>query len=615
MKKNGKKWVAILLAAACAVSVTGCSEKAEEETTKQTAEEVTPRVTKQADAAEASVHTEQVGLMLHYDMSVSADNGRILTDRSGQGHDGSLKGSGSITDGVLFLENGAYVEIPQGTFDGVNTMTISMWLNNYTGAGNYSAMFIGTTEILPKGYWLLNPCDPSGKMKSVVTDSVNAAEPYKTEAGINASGTNSIPGPATGIGWGLYTTVITEDSITAYYNGEKVGTRALKRKISEFGTGLVAYLGKSSYNDPTYTGFIKDVKVYDKVLTEAEIKAEYEAGKPEEPQYAETEYANPLIEERADPYIIKGNDGYYYFTASYPMRGSNDTDGYDRVVLRRSKTLEGLSDAEEISIWDEKDSDICFRYIWAPELHYIGGKWYVYFAGSASRANVWDIRCFVLACDSDDPYTGKWSVKSRFLPMEGDNFSFSQFSLDMTYFENNGTHYVIWAQKPGDSNLYMATIDSEKPWQLTSKPITLAKPQYYWEKARYSVCEGPAVLKHDGKIFVCYSAAGTGPEYCVGLLTANADADLMNLASWEKSDTPVLSSVDLNGEYGPGHNSFTVDEDGNAVFVYHARSEECFQGECGFAGQDPLVDPCRHARLRKVLWSKDGTPILNGVAD
>ncbi len=329
--------------------------------------------------------------------------------------------------------------------------------------------------------------------------------------------------------------------------------------------------------------------------------------------YKDSEYKNPFIEERADPYIIKGMDGYYYFTASYPMRGPEDKDGYDRVVLRRSETLEGLSEAEEITIWDENTSDKVFQFIWAPELHYIGGKWYVYFAGSKSANNVWDIRCFVLECDSQDPYTGHWTVKGQFEAIEEDTFSFSDFSLDMTHFENKGVHYVIWAQKDGASNLYMAPINPDEPWKLTRKPITLSVPEYDWEKVRFAVCEGPSVLKHNGKVFVCYSAAGTGPEYCVGLLTADEDADLMNISSWTKSDSPILTSEDLYQEYGPGHNSFTVDEKGDFVFVYHARSQECFEGKCGFAGHDPLVDPCRHARLRKVLWSTDGNPILNGV--
>ena len=36
-------------------------------------------------------------------------------------------------------------------------------------------------------------------------------------------------------------------------------------------------------------------------------------------------YQNPFIEERADPYITKGPDGFYYFTASYPMKSADMT--------------------------------------------------------------------------------------------------------------------------------------------------------------------------------------------------------------------------------------------------------------------------------------------------
>lgn len=84
-----------------------------------------------------------------------------------------------------------------------------------------------------------------------------------------------------------------------------------------------------------------------------------------------------LVSQRADPYIVKGTDGYYYFTGSYPMLGENDSEGYDRVILRRSKTIEDLKAAEEITIWDEKNSRTSFRFIWAPEMHNIGGVWYV----------------------------------------------------------------------------------------------------------------------------------------------------------------------------------------------------------------------------------------------
>lgn len=321
-----------------------------------------------------------------------------------------------------------------------------------------------------------------------------------------------------------------------------------------------------------------------------------------------------LFPQRADPFIIKGDDGFYYFTASYPMLGEKDSEGYDRVILRRSNTIEGLKDAEEITIWDEKDSDTSHRFIWAPEIHKIGGVWYVLYAGSGQSDNVWDINCRILRCTGNDPYRDQWEEIGKFQAVEGDEYHpFTNFSLDMTYFECRGKHYVVWAQKIETSNLYMAEIDPVKPWELKSKSIMLSSPSYDWERILIPVNEGPAVVKHGNRIFIAYSASATGPEYCIGMLYADINSDLMNLSSWTKSDKALLTSDDLTGEYGPGHNSFTVDEEGNDIFVYHSRSQECFDRQCQWKDEYSLYDPCRSGKVRTVLWTKEGFPILNGV--
>lgn len=324
----------------------------------------------------------------------------------------------------------------------------------------------------------------------------------------------------------------------------------------------------------------------------------------------EHKFENPFIIERADPYITKGPDGYYYFTASYPMKSDTDPIGYDRVILRRAHSVRDLKDAEEITIWQAQDTSMTHRFIWAPELHCIRGKWYVFYAGSCRNDHYWYIDCHVLKCLDNDPYTGTWVEQGRFGRLPKDHFSFTGFSLDMTYFEANNRSYVIWAQHSPQkiSCLYMGEVDPEKPWALISMPMLLSQPQYDWEKIRFAVNEGPAVLKHNGKVYVCFSASGTGPEYCVGLMEAEETAALLQPSSWKKYDRPLLSSEDLIDEYGPGHNSFTTDAEGNDLFVYHARSRECFEGKCGYTGNDPLFDPCRHARIRRIHWEKEVFP-------
>ena len=137
----------------------------------------------------------------------------------------------------------------------------------------------------------------------------------------------------------------------------------------------------------------------------------------------ELKYNEPWILQRADPYVYRHTDGNYYFTASVPA--------YDRIVLRRSKTLAGLKDAEEITVWKKHPEGIMSEHIWAPELHYLDGKWYIYFAGG-DKDDIWAIRPYVLECADTDPLTGAWTEKGKMGRADADEFSFEAFSLDAT---------------------------------------------------------------------------------------------------------------------------------------------------------------------------------------
>ncbi len=312
----------------------------------------------------------------------------------------------------------------------------------------------------------------------------------------------------------------------------------------------------------------------------------------------ELKWNEPWILQRADPYVYRHTDGTYYFTASVPA--------YDKIVLRHSDTLAGLVDAEETAIWHKHSFGPMSKHIWAPELHYLDGKWYVYFAGGEA-ASPWKIRPYVLECQGPDPVRDKWMEKGKMKAAKDDVFSFKAFSLDATVFENKGRRYYIWAEKVGVgkqiSNLYIA--EMETPWQLKTVQVMLSTPDYDWERVGFWVNEGPAVLKHDGKIFVTYSASETGVAYCMGMLTAEEDADLLDPRSWKKERNPVLASNEKRGIYGPGHNSFTTDEEGNTVMVYHGRTEKEIEG-------NPLYNPNRHTMLMKVEWDDQGRPLFQG---
>lgn len=300
-------------------------------------------------------------------------------------------------------------------------------------------------------------------------------------------------------------------------------------------------------------------------------------------------FRNPLIEQRADPWVLKHTDGYYYFTASVPE--------YDRIELRRATTIQDLTDASAADVWHKHENGIMSQNIWAPEIHFIDGKWYIYFA-AGREDEPFAHRMYVLENASANPLEGEWIEKGEI------KTAWDSFSLDATSFEHDGKRYLVWAQKDpqieGNSNLYIA--EMANPWTLKSEQVRITKPEYDWEVIGFLVNEGAAVLKRNGKIFISYSASATDHNYAMGLLTASEDSDLLDPASWSKSEKPVFVSNPDNSQYGPGHNSFTVSEDGTQdILIYHARSYKEIVG-------DPLFDPNRHARAKVVEWNSDGTP-------
>lgn len=306
---------------------------------------------------------------------------------------------------------------------------------------------------------------------------------------------------------------------------------------------------------------------------------------------------NPLVRQRADAQIFRHDDGQYYMTASVPE--------YDRVILRRSPTLAGLATAREVVLWRHLASGPLSGFIWAPELHLIDGRWIVYFAAGPSGGgeDVFRIRSHALVCDGADPLTGKWRVLGQL------KTPWDSFNLDATSFVHRGTRYLAWAQRePGidtNSNLYLAPLAD--PLTLAAKPARLTVPTLPWEIQGFKVAEAPALLARNGQLFMTYSASATDARYCLGMLRARDDADIMDPASWTKSPTPVFATSHANAVFGPGHNSFTVDERGRDMLVYHARDYEAIKG-------DPLFDPNRHTRAQYFGYDPAGIPMFGEPA-
>ncbi len=299
-----------------------------------------------------------------------------------------------------------------------------------------------------------------------------------------------------------------------------------------------------------------------------------------------SDWTNPLIPRRADPHLSLVG-GRYWFTASVPS--------YDAIEIRSADTIAGLASADTRVIWRKHEHGPMSWHVWAPELHRIDGRWFVYFA-AAERDDIWKLRMHVLECVGPDPLRDAWVERGQIATPE------AGFSLDATPFEHQGRRFLCWAQKspPTESNLYIA--EMANPWTLKTSPVVIARPELAWERIGFHVNEGPAVLKRNGRVFISYSAAATDANYCMGLLWADDTADLLDPTAWHKSPVPVFKTDESTGQYGPGHNSFTTTPDGHTdLLVYHARNYRDIAG-------DPLNDPNRHTRVQAFGWGADGVP-------
>lgn len=308
--------------------------------------------------------------------------------------------------------------------------------------------------------------------------------------------------------------------------------------------------------------------------------------------YAQSTFTNPLLSSGADPWCTF-RDGYYYYTNT---TGKN-------ITLWKTANIATLSTSEKRVVWTPPETGPYSRQLWAPEIHFLKGKWYVYFAADAGN-NI-EHRLYVLENSSKDPLQGTWIMKGQLHTPE------NKWAIDGSVFENKKQLYLIWSGWKGDVNgeqdIFIAKM--KNPWTVIGKRTLISEPSYEWEKngdlnnpndvAHVNVNEGPEILKHEDQLFLVYSASACWTDnYALGMLTANKNSDLMNASSWIKTDHPVFKGSTKNQVYAPGHNSFFKSPDGKENYIlYHANSKPG-QG-CGVH---------RSPRAQPFTWNEDGSP-------
>ena len=279
-----------------------------------------------------------------------------------------------------------------------------------------------------------------------------------------------------------------------------------------------------------------------------------------------------------DPWVFAHEGNFYHLFAL--------TDG---LAMVKSPTLEGLQKQEPRRIYTPEENTAWSRQLWAPEAHFLDGKWYIYHA--ADDGDNYNHRIYVLESRSADPL-GPYTFRGQLTDAT------NKWAIDGTVLHLGGKTYLIWSGWEGDENvaqnLYIAELAD--PTRFATERRLISAPEEPWEQLGADathpfINEGPVVLQKGDATHVVYSASGSWcNDYCLGMLTY-VGGDPLEKSSWKKSDGPVFArSEEVNG---PGHCSFVKDGDTDYL-CYHA-----FDGDCSGKWQSA------HALAQAFTWDGD----------
>lgn len=293
-------------------------------------------------------------------------------------------------------------------------------------------------------------------------------------------------------------------------------------------------------------------------------------------------FTNPLLPSGPDPWITQA-DGTYYYTHTLG----------DRLALWRTDDISDLANAEQKTIWTPPETGPNAHMIWAPELHHLDGKWYMYYSATASGFEDDAHRgVFVLENDSADPFEGEWKDLGQ--------IETEHPGIDGTVFAYDGKTYFAYSPYVGEDSV-IALSRMTDPTTLSGEETVIAVPDRPWEKqGGRQILEGPEFLEGpEGDLFLTYSASACwSDDYSLGLLRAPAGSDPLEAKVWTKSAEPVLRQG--NGVYATGHNGFFTSPDGEENWIiYHANPE----AEMG-------CTPKRAPHIQKFSWDERGYPVF-----
>lgn len=233
-------------------------------------------------------------------------------------------------------------------------------------------------------------------------------------------------------------------------------------------------------------------------------------------------YANPVLDNIADPGCLRVGSSYYVVGT---QRG-----GFD---IFQS---ENLKDWRQVGSTGGLTCGAC----WAPDLHHIGGKYYIAYT---------DGNDFTSSVAVADKVTGPYrTVLNKGVP-----------GIDLSLYEHSdGRVYGFY--NPIRRGAIMACCRLSKDLTKMEESKDLFSGPIPGLGQKEMTVEAPFVVKVGGLLYMLFSFNATGPNYNLSYATASAP-----FGPWKQSNETLMP----DDKTGHGHASMVQTSKGTWVCVYH----------------------------------------------
>lgn len=321
------------------------------------------------------------------------------------------------------------------------------------------------------------------------------------------------------------------------------------------------------------------------------------------PDRKEGDVSTIIFSQGAYPQAMEHEGTYYIIKQSLNV---------DTIDIYATDNIEQMSNLRHKVVMTSSDTGM--KNFYSPELHRIGGKWYIYF--EADNGNTDNHHIYVLENSSADPMRGSWTQHGPVVTNSDWNFG-----IHPSTFSVAGRQYLIWSgwqkRRTESETQCIFIAEMENPWTLKSERVLLSSPQYEWERQWINpdatrsaypifVNENPeAMLSPDGShVVIVYSASGIWTVFnSLGMLYAPAGSDLLDPQVWTKVSEPQFVADKESGLFGTSNISVVSTPDGERQFMLYQAKRLDTDGNGG-------TQVCQDIRLKEITWDNQGLPVF-----